>query len=192
LGWAVVEGLDVDAEAARRAATSSGCTVHVGHLSTFEAPETFDLIYACHSFEHLPSVRESVLALRQLLAESGRLVLILPNADSITTRLDRRHAVTIDAPRHLVLPPLRALRSALEEAGFVIEVARTTARRTALYRAIARGRRRGVRGIDAWREPSIASDRIIQWIAHLLCTIRLPAGEEMVVVARKAVRGSRG
>jgi SAM-dependent methyltransferase len=186
LGWAVVEGLDVDAEAAGRAASRSGCTVHVGHLSRFERPEKFDLIYASHSFEHLPSVRSSILAMRELLAESGRLVLILPNAESITTRLDRHHTVTIDAPRHLVLPPLRALRSALGEAGFAVELARTSARRTAHHRAVARGRRRGIRGMDAWQEPRIISDRIVQWIAHLLCTMRLHVGEELVVVARKA------
>jgi SAM-dependent methyltransferase len=186
LGWAVVEGLDVDADAARQATTRSGCPVHVGHLGTFEAPERFDLIYASHSFEHLPAVHESIRAMRELLRGPGRLVLILPNADSITTRLDRRHAVTVDAPRHLVLPPLRALRNALEHAGFTVELARTTARRTAHYRAIARARRRGSRGMDAWQEPLTISDRVIQWIAHLLCALRLPVGEELVVVARKA------
>jgi trans-aconitate methyltransferase len=186
LGWAVVEGLDVDAEAAGRASSRSGCTVHVGHLATFEAPERFDLIYASHSFEHLPSVRVSILALRELLADAGRLVLILPNADSITTRLDRRHTVTVDAPRHLVLPPLRALRSALEEAGFRVELARTSARRTAHYRAIARARRRGAMGVDAWQEPWTTTDRIVQWTARLLCAMRLHVGEELVVVARRA------
>jgi trans-aconitate methyltransferase len=186
LGWATVEGLDVDADAAWQAATRSGCVVHVGHLGTFEAPERFDLIYASHSFEHLPSVHGSVVALRELLTGTGRLVLILPNVDSVTTRLDREHAVTVDAPRHLVLPPLRALRQALEGAGFRIEVARTTARRTAHYRAIARARRRGVRGMDAWQEPPTASDRIVRWAARLACALRVDVGEELVVVARKA------
>jgi len=186
LGWATVEGLDVDADAAWQAATRTGCVVHVGHLGTFEAPERFDLIYSSHSFEHLPSVHGSLVALRELLTGTGRLVLILPNADSVTTRLDRGHAVTVDAPRHLVLPPLRALRQALEDAGFRIEVARTTARRTAHYRAIARARRRGVRGMEAWQEPPTTSDRIVQWGAHLLCALRVAVGEELVVVARKA------
>jgi SAM-dependent methyltransferase len=186
LGWAIAEGLDVDADAAWRAATRSGCVVHVGHLATFAPRERFDLIYASHSFEHLPSVQGSVVALRDLLKGAGRLVLILPNVDSLTTRLDRGHAVTVDAPRHLVLPPLRALRQALEAGGFRVEVARTTARRTAHYRAIVRARRRGVRGTDAWGEPRTTSDRIVQGVAGLLCTLHVDVGEELVVVARKA------
>jgi SAM-dependent methyltransferase len=186
LGWTTVEGLDVDADAAWQAATRTGCVVHVGHLGTFEAPERFDLIYARHSFEHLPSVHGSVVALGELLTATGRLVLVLPNVDSVTTRLDRGHAVTVDAPRHLVLPPLRALRRALEDAGFRIEVARTTARRTAHHRAIARARHRGVRGTEAWQEPPTASDRIVQGAARLLCALHVDVGEELVVVARKA------
>jgi len=186
LGWAVVEGLDLDPEAARRAASRSGCTVHVGRLGTFSVPERFDLIYASHSFEHLPSVYGSILALRELLADSGRLVLVLPNAESVTTQLDRRHAVTVDAPRHLVLPPLPALRSALASAGFAVERAGTTARRTAHYRAVARARRRGVRGQDAWQEPRNVADHVVGVVARLLCAVRLPVGEELVVVARKA------
>jgi SAM-dependent methyltransferase len=186
LGWSIVEGLDVDPDAAWRAATRSGCVVHVGHLGRFEASERFDLIYASHSFEHLPSVQGSVVALRELLRGAGRLVLVLPNVDSLTTRLDRDHAVTIDAPRHLVLPPLRALRRALEDAGFRVEVARTTARRTAQYRAIARARRRGVQGMDAWGELRRASDRMAQGAARLLCALHVDVGEELVVVARKA------
>jgi SAM-dependent methyltransferase len=186
LGWAVAEGLDVDADAAWRAATRSGCVVHVGRLDRFVTAERFDLIYASHSFEHLPSVRGSIVALRELLRATGRLVLILPNVDSMSTRLDRRHAVTVDAPRHLVLPPLRALRQALEKGGFRVEVARTTARRTAHYRAIARARRRGVRGTDAWCEPLTAVDRAAQGVARLLCALHVDVGEELVVVARKA------
>jgi SAM-dependent methyltransferase len=186
LGWAVVEGLDLDPEAARGAAARSGCTVHVGRLGSFAAPERFDLIYASHSFEHLPSVRESILALRELLADSGRLVLILPNAESLTTRLDRRHAVTVDAPRHLVLPPLQALRGALAAAGFAVERSATAARRTAHYRAVARARRRGVRGPDAWQAPPTIADNAVGSVARLLCTVGLPVGEELVVVARKA------
>lgn len=186
LGWAVVEGLDIDAEAAGQAAARSGCPVHVGHLGAFEAARRFDLIYGSHSFEHLPSVRGSILAMRALLGPSGRLVLVLPNVDSLTTRCDRSHAVTVDAPRHLVLPPARALRRALEDAGFVVERVRTTARSTAHYRAIARGRRRGARGPEAWHEPQCRSDRVAQGVVRGLCALRLPLGEELVVVARKA------
>jgi SAM-dependent methyltransferase len=185
LGWAVVEGLDLDPEAARRAAARSGCTVHVGHLHTFVATRRYDVIYASHALEHLPAVRTTLRRLGALLHTSGRLVLIVPNPGSLTTRLDRRHAVTVDAPRHLVLPPLRALRRALDDSGFTVDVARTSARRTAHYRAIARARRRGTTGTRAWQEPPVASDRIVAGAARLLCALRLPVGEELVVVARR-------
>ena len=186
LGWAVVEGLDIDAEAAGRAAARSGCPVHIGHLGSFQVRERFDLIYASHSFEHLPSVLGSIVAMRGLLAPSGRIVLVLPNVDSLTTRRDRRHSVTVDAPRHLVLPPARALRWALEDGGFYVEQVRTTARRTAHYRAIARARRRGARGPEAWAETPSHADRAAQWAVRGLCALRVPLGEELVVVARKA------
>jgi len=185
LGWAVVEGLDLDPEAARRAAARSGCTVHVGHLHTFVAPSRYDVIYASHALEHLPAVRTTLRLLGGLLRTSGSLVLIVPNPGSLTTRLDRRHAVTVDAPRHLVLPPLGALRQALGDSGFTVDVARTSARRTAHYRAIARARRRGTTGTRAWQEPPAVSDRIVAGVARLLCALRLPVGEELVVVARR-------
>lgn len=190
LGWTVT-GIDLDREAAEGAMLRSGSQVVVESVLDHRPDASYGLIYGSHSIEHVPNIRETIAHLRSLLGAGGRLVLILPNPMSISSRLYGLLSVVWDPPRHLSLPSPRALRSLLSEAGFSSVSVRTSPRRAAHYCAIARERRRGTTGRAAWDARITGSDRLVQAAETLLVRLGLDVGEEIVVSAAVDERSQR-
>jgi len=128
VGWAV-EGFEWDAAAAEVASRTSRHAVSVGDFRTTALPRSaFDLVVLNHVFEHLD---DPVLALRriaQILAPGGHAVLIYPNPESVGARLFGVSWVGWDPPRHLVIPPPRAIRIAALRAGLKVVRTRTLTR----------------------------------------------------------------
>lgn len=182
MGW-VAEGLDIDPQAASNASIRSGCPVHVGDVTSFEPDAPYDLIYSSHSLEHIPNTADAVLRLRAWLAPRGKLVAVLPNCSSLVTRLFGPLAVTLDPPRHVALPAPDAFRILLNKAGFEEVVVRTTARRAAHYSAIARARRKGMRGQEAWAQVPDSGDRVLALAELVLSQLPVNVGEEIITVA---------
>ena len=74
-----------------------------------------------HSLEHLRRPGEELARAAALLVPGGVLVIALPNASSLQARVFGPRWFAIDAPRHLVHVPARALLARLEELGLRIE-----------------------------------------------------------------------
>ena len=182
LGWDVT-GLDLDPQAAEAAAAKSGCRVVVGSILEHRPPAPYGLIYGSHSIEHVPDMAQTIVHLRSLLGPGGRLVLIVPNARSISARLYGAQSVVWDPPRHLSLPSIDALRGLLAGAGFVDVTIRSSAARAAHYGAIARARRGGATGTGAWEVPLSGRDRLLQAGEAVLVGLGVEVGEEIVVSA---------
>jgi SAM-dependent methyltransferase len=187
LGWDA-EGLDIDPTAAERASALSGAKVHVATLGEFRSADAYDLIYSSHSLEHLPDTRTTISHIKSLLNPGGRLVAVLPNGASLVTRVYGCESVTLDPPRHLVLPSLDGLAGALLESGFTVKRMRTLARRSSNYAAIARARRLGARGPAAWTARADSFDRAVAIIERVLAAARVGLGEEIYFEAEVSPR----
>jgi SAM-dependent methyltransferase len=184
LGWQA-EGIDIDPQAAATASAFSGCTVHVGELTSIDMQlEAFHLVYMNHVVEHLPAIKAALRRSYELLAAEGRLVLVYPNPDSLGTRVHQECSWNWDPPRHLALPSLRAIKQLLLQNGFRRVQVRTSTSRAAIGRAAARCNRRKARGLPGTIEITIA-DRLFQCCERMLVLASCDAGEEVIVTAYK-------
>lgn len=182
LGWTVT-GIDLDHRAAADATVRSGCPVVVQGVLSHRPAEPYGLIYGSHSIEHVPHIRQTVSHLRSLLGPRGRLVLILPNPRSLSSRVYGPLSVVWDPPRHLSLPSAGGMATLLRDAGFTDVRARTSSRRAGHYCAIARVRREGMRGAAAWGATLSRTDRALHLAEAVLVRLGLDLGEEVVVSA---------
>jgi SAM-dependent methyltransferase len=117
-GWDVY-GVEFSQAAAAQARARVGDRIHEGELET--APyedETFDVIFLSHSLEHFLSPSRALMRIHRLLAPQGRLVIAVPNADSLEARLFGAAWVPWDPPRHLYHFTPATLRRLLEKCAF--------------------------------------------------------------------------
>lgn len=185
LGWEPY-GLEIDTVAAERARLTSGCEVRVGHLTSTDYTDGFfDLVYMGHVFEHLPDPVAALRRCLELLKPGGRLVLLYPNPGALTARWYGESSLVWDPPRHLVLPPLTAVRELLARLGFAGARGGTLAWSAAVNAGAARRRRRR----DTWDplklQPPRLLERAFAVAESLLVALGWPVGEEILVDARK-------
>jgi 2-polyprenyl-3-methyl-5-hydroxy-6-metoxy-1,4-benzoquinol methylase len=100
-GWQVA-GLDADPKAVERARARLGPAVAchgVEELPPSSGP--YDVITLWHVLEHLERPRQALQLLAAQLAPGGRLLIAVPNLESIDARTYGPDWVAWDAPRHL-------------------------------------------------------------------------------------------
>jgi SAM-dependent methyltransferase len=97
-------GIEPPGDAADRAASTPGLTLHRSTLATADLPPAgFDLVSARHVFEHLPEPLASLDQMAALVRPGGLLFLSYPNIRSWQARWFRGAWFHLDAPRHLHL-----------------------------------------------------------------------------------------
>jgi 2-polyprenyl-3-methyl-5-hydroxy-6-metoxy-1,4-benzoquinol methylase len=114
-------GVEPDAKAAEFA-RSRGLTVWTGSVP--EVPSEhgpFDLITMWHVLEHVPDLNDTLVRIRGLLTDHGRLAIAVPNPLSSDARAYGLEWVAWDAPRHLYHFEPKVMLSLLERAGFQAE-----------------------------------------------------------------------
>lgn len=90
-GW-VVEGVDFDVEAVKKANERFGIKVHAGQLHDVNFPDGhFDAITMNHLIEHVFDPVSLLQECRRLLRPDGCLVIVTPNADSLGHARFSRH-----------------------------------------------------------------------------------------------------
>lgn len=82
------------------------------------APGEFDVVTMYHVLEHLGDPRETLREVRRILRPDGVLVVEVPNAASVQSRLSGSRWFHLDVPRHAVHFTPATLRRMLEECGF--------------------------------------------------------------------------
>jgi SAM-dependent methyltransferase len=118
LGWQVT-GVDISVAAVQRARTELGLHALAGTLPHVGLRhDAFDLITMWQSLEHVHQPLQVLREARRLLVPGGRLVVSVPNIDSLPFRWFEHAWYGLDLPRHLThfAPP--TLRLILERAGF--------------------------------------------------------------------------
>jgi SAM-dependent methyltransferase len=118
LDWQVT-GLDICSAAIQRIRTELGLPALVGTLPHPELrPASFDLITMWHSLEHVHWPREVLREAYRLLVPGGRLVVAVPNIDSLPFRWFGLAWFGLDLPRHLTHFAPGTLQRMLEQVGF--------------------------------------------------------------------------
>jgi SAM-dependent methyltransferase len=100
LGWKVT-GVETS-EQGCRVAQQHGLDVRCGDLTQINfAPDSFDLIYLSHCFEHLSAPCETLDKIRDILSPEGLMIMKIPNAGSWEAGWFGKRWFLYDAPRHL-------------------------------------------------------------------------------------------
>lgn len=116
-----VVGTELSEDAARFARQDLGLDVRTGLLETCGfAPESFDLVMAWHSLEHLSSPRRTLTEAHRLLRKDGYLLVVVPNFSSLQACIAGRHWFHLDVPRHLYHFSEDTLVRLLADAGFQV------------------------------------------------------------------------
>ena len=118
LGWKVT-GVDVSADVVERIKAELGLEAHAGTLPHPALPAaSFDAVTMWQALEHVHQPLETLRAAHRLLVPGGKVVVAVPNIDSLPFQWFGTHWYGLDVPRHLThfTPP--TLRQMLERAGF--------------------------------------------------------------------------
>ena len=98
-GWSV-HGVEVNESAVQRA-REQGLDVFCGSLDEAMLPtESFDYIRASHSFEHMTRPHETLEEMRRLLKPDGKLLIAVPNYDSLPARTFKESWYHLCPPVH--------------------------------------------------------------------------------------------
>lgn len=117
-----VAGVDFSPKAAEVASIDHGVDVQIGDLESISFSEReFDVILMLHTLEHLANPRAILEEVARILSDQGRLVLQVPNIESIQFKLFGARWYGLDVPRHLVNYSSESLFRLLSESGFTIE-----------------------------------------------------------------------
>ncbi|HLN28559.1 MAG TPA: class I SAM-dependent methyltransferase [Gemmataceae bacterium] len=118
MDWQVT-GIDVSTAAVQRVRDELGLQAFVGTLPHPELrPESFDVVTMWHSLEHVHAPLEVLQEAHRLLVPGGRLVVAVPNIDSLPFRWFGPAWYGLDLPRHLTHFAPWTLHLMLERAGF--------------------------------------------------------------------------
>jgi 2-polyprenyl-3-methyl-5-hydroxy-6-metoxy-1,4-benzoquinol methylase len=118
-GWQVT-ALDLNHESSQRLA-QRGYQVIVKHLETADLPSgSFDLISLWEVLEHLVDPGLTLSEVRRLLAPGGLLLLMVPNVESLVTRLLHEKSNTFGGHSHLNHFSPQTLPALLKKEGLAI------------------------------------------------------------------------
>lgn len=87
----------------------------------FEITERFDLITFHHSFEHMDQQQRVLEKARDLLTETGKILIRIPTVSSDAFETYGTHWASLDAPRHFYLHSHKSIAILAEQAGLKID-----------------------------------------------------------------------
>jgi SAM-dependent methyltransferase len=120
-GWKVT-GVDICDAVMQRLRRERGLDAHAGSLPHPDfPPRSFDVITMWHSLEHVHNPRQVLRAAHNLLIPGGRLVVAVPNIDSLPFEWFGSAWYGLDVPRHLIHFAPDTLRDMLQSCGFAAD-----------------------------------------------------------------------
>lgn len=119
-GWDV-RGVEFAPHLAAEARDRYGVDVRAGDFLEVPLETPFDVVTMWHVLEHLPRPADAVARSWELLRPGGRLVVSVPNIESVQAVLSGASWFHLDLPRHLFHFTPRSLRRLVERHGFRVE-----------------------------------------------------------------------
>lgn len=98
-GWEV-SGVEPVEEAGNHASRILGIPVQKD-IFMLEDKESYDVITFWHVLEHIYDIKSVIEKAKNILVKNGRLIIALPNNNSLDARIYREHWAGFDVPRHL-------------------------------------------------------------------------------------------
>lgn len=89
-------------------------------IEDFAGAEPFDCITMWHTLEHMPDIK-ALTDIYSLLAPNGKLIIAVPNNNSIQARLFKNKWLHLDVPRHMYHFDADSLSCCLKANGFIVE-----------------------------------------------------------------------
>lgn len=116
----IVRGLEPDEDARKIAEKDYGIDLSdIKELQGLE-PSSFDAITLWHVLEHIHDLKSSVIQLKILLKEKGKLFIAVPNYTSADASIYGQYWAAYDVPRHLYHFSPEAMKSLMDEMGLKI------------------------------------------------------------------------
>lgn len=117
LGWQVT-GVEVNPNAVT-ACRNMGLNIKKGNIRDIDFQEgSFDLVTMWHSLEHFENPGEVLLKVRRLLKEGGKIMIGIPNYNSIDRKIFREYWNGFEIPLHLYHFSPETVKLLLQHAGF--------------------------------------------------------------------------
>jgi 2-polyprenyl-3-methyl-5-hydroxy-6-metoxy-1,4-benzoquinol methylase len=129
LGWSAT-GVDFDPKAIENAQARYGPALTLLNTDLSRAhflDDSFDVITMSHVIEHVPDPVALMVEARRVLKSGGRLVMTTPNVKSFGHGKFRDCWWGLDAPRHLQIFTLAALKQCARKASFAVIEATSSA-----------------------------------------------------------------
>ena len=121
IGWEFY-GVEPSAPSYQIAKAIEGFKVFNGDLRNARySTNFFDVILMSHSLEHVSNPTEVIAECFRILKPGGRLVVSVPNFNSLARRFFGKYWLHLDAPRHLFHFTPDILKKMTEKSGFKIE-----------------------------------------------------------------------
>ncbi len=112
-------GIELPGKAAQRAAQIKGIQLKEGTLEKGDfADNFFDAVTLVHVLEHLPSPKETLETIHQMVKPGGFVVIYLPNIASFQSRFFKGKWLHADPPRHLFFFEPEDLKREMSLLGF--------------------------------------------------------------------------
>lgn len=118
-GWQPI-GIERTAAMGEHARKHFGIQVYEGNVQELPAEFRFDLIILFQVLEHVADPLSLLVQCEQRLNDGGKIVIGVPNFDSIQARYSRACWFHLDVPRHLFHYSPMALQGALKKVGMEI------------------------------------------------------------------------
>jgi 2-polyprenyl-3-methyl-5-hydroxy-6-metoxy-1,4-benzoquinol methylase len=163
-GWDVT-GLDFSKATVERLRAELGLHVLEGTLPHPDlTPESFDLITLWHSLEHVHQPLDVLREAHRLLSPGGRVLVALPNIESLSFVWFGPDWYGLDVPRHVTHFSPTTLRRMLQKAGFRVQL-RQNIRHSLWFRnSVERARHNGrLRWPGTWMQSKLASSFLTRY-----------------------------
>jgi SAM-dependent methyltransferase len=120
-GWET-HGVEISTAAAELGRKQAGLNIFLGTLQQAHFPsEFFDYIRSNHSFEHISSPRETLQEIHRVLRPGGKLLIGVPNIDSLNAKLFGQYWWYLGAPVHPFNYSVETLSKLLQKHDFSVE-----------------------------------------------------------------------
>jgi 2-polyprenyl-3-methyl-5-hydroxy-6-metoxy-1,4-benzoquinol methylase len=115
-GWKI-KGIEPDEQANQIAHSKTGISIGTDFLKE-KYDQKFDVITMWHVLEHVHDLEEYIQKLNNVLSATGKLVIAVPNSESLDASIYRESWAAYDVPRHLYHFTSSTIQKLLARHGF--------------------------------------------------------------------------